>query len=91
MPVFPLLVIEHEHQSRYCQKVKKVDADGKSHQKAYEHDPAVRIRLIRLIIPFGHRPEHKGCHKRGHGIHFALHCREPESVAEAVCKGSHSG
>ena len=64
MAVLPLLVIEHEDQSRYGKEVQKVDADGKSHQKAYEHYPAVGVWPVCLLIPLCHGPEYKSCHQR---------------------------
>ena len=60
MAVFPLLVIIHEHEGRNSKKIEEVDTDRKTHEEGDEHDPSVRIRLVRLLIPFRHGPEYKG-------------------------------
>ena len=61
--VLSLLVVEHEHQSRDCKKVQKVDSDRKAHQEADKHDPTVCIWSVCLIIPLGHAPEYKSSNK----------------------------
>ena len=87
--VLALLVIVHEHEGRYGKEVQQVDADGKSHDERNQDYPSVRIRRVGLFVPFRHRPEHEGGHKRGHGVYLSFHCGEPECVAECVCEGSH--
>ena len=82
------LVINQEDDRRYSQQVEQVYADRKTHQEADEHQPAVGVRLVGLLLPFERRPEHDGGKERGHGIDFTLYGREPERVGEAVGKGS---
>ena len=89
MTVFSLLIVEHEHQRRNGEEVQEVNSYRESHQERYEHDPSVGIRLVSLLIPLGHRPEDHGSEERRHRIYLTLDCREPECVAECVCKGSH--
>ena len=79
-------VIEHEHQRRNGQQIQKMHADGKPHQERNQHYPPVRIRSVSLLVPFRHRPEHHRGKKRRHRIDFALDCRKPESVGEAICQ-----
>ena len=86
MPVLPLLIVEHEHERRNCKQVQEVDSDGQTHQERYEHDPSVGIRLVRLLVPLDHCPEHEGCEKRRHRIDLTLYRREPECIAECVRK-----
>ena len=64
MTVLPLLIIEHEHESRNRKQVEEVDSDGKTHQERYKHDPPVCIWLVSLLVPLDHRPEHQGCEER---------------------------
>ena len=45
------------------EKVQKVDADGEAHDEGDEHDPAVGVRRISLLVPLGHSPEYEGCEK----------------------------
>ena len=86
MSVLPLLIIEHEHERRDRKQVQEMDSDGKTHKEGYKHDPSVGIRLVRLLVPLDHCPEHEGREKRRHRIDLALYRREPECVAECVCK-----
>ena len=86
MSVLPLLIIEHEYESRDCKQIEEMDSDGKTHQERNQNDPSVRIWLIRLFVPLCHRPEDKGSEERRHRIHLTLDCREPECVAECVGK-----
>ncbi len=60
MAGFPLFVEIEEDEGGDGEEVQKVHADGKAHQEADQHYPAVGIRLVRLFVPFGHRPEDQG-------------------------------
>ena len=86
--VLTLPIIIEEHEARYRQQVQQVYAYRETHQEANQHNPAVRVRLVRLFIPFGHRPEHDCRKERGHRIDLTFYCGKPECVGETVCERS---
>ena len=89
MSVFPLFVIEHEDEGRNRKEIKQMDTDRQTHQEGYEDDPPVGIRSVGLVVPLCHRPEHQRSDKGRHGVHLSFHSREPECVAECICKCAH--
>ena len=59
-------------------------ADRKPHQVGDQHDPAHRMGLVGLFLPFEHEPHHQGGEHRREGIYFAFDGREPEGVGEGI-------
>ena len=86
--VLTLPIIIEEHEARYRQQVQQVYAYRETHQETNQHNPAVRVRLVRLFVPLRHCPEHDCRKERGHRIDFAFYRGEPECVGEAVCERS---
>ena len=64
MPVSPFTIVEHEDKSRNRKEIQQMHPYRKSHQERYEDNPSVGIRRIRLLVPFGHRPEDDGGEQR---------------------------
>ena len=79
-----LAVVVHEHEGRDGKEVQQVYADAQAHQEGDEHNPAVGVGFIGLLVPPAHGPEDQGREEGRHGIHFSLHGAEPEGVGEAV-------
>ena len=61
MAILTLLVIIQEHKGRDREKVEQVDTYREAHKEGDQHDPSVCIRLVSLLVPLDHGPEHKGC------------------------------
>ena len=59
-------------------------SDGKSYHVCNEHEPAVAVRFVGMILPFEDKPEHDCGESRGVSINLPLDSREPECVAECV-------
>ena len=78
------LEIDHIHYGRYGQQVEQVHSDGNTHQETHQHQPAQRMRVVGLLLPFQDGPEHHRRKERRHGVNLALNCREPIGVAEGV-------
>ena len=64
-------------------------ADGEARHIHDEHQPAVAVRLVGMLLPLQDEPEHHGGEGRGVGIDLALDSREPEGVAEGIDQGAH--
>ena len=88
-PVLVLPIVVHKHKRRNGQEVQEVDTYREAHQKRYQYYPAVRVGLVRLLIPLAHRPENESREQRGHSVNLAFNRREPEGVGEAVRKGAY--
>ncbi len=56
------LVVINQHNGGYTEKVEQVDADGKPRHIHDEHQPAVAVRLVGVVLPLQDEPKH--------------HCRE---------------
>ena len=84
-----LAVVVHEHEGRDGKEVQQVYADAQAHQEGDEHNPAVGVGFIGLLVPLAHGPEDQGREEGRHGIHFSLHGAEPEGVGEAVSQSTH--
>ena len=81
--------IVDEYQRGNGQQVEDVHADRKPHQVGDQHDPAHRVGLVGLFLPFEHEPHHQGGEHRREGIYFAFDGREPEGVGEGIGECSH--
>ena len=88
--VFVLAVVVHEDEGRDGEEVEQVYADAEAHQEGDEHNPAVGVRLIGLLVPLAHSPENEGREEGRHGINLALHRAEPERIGEAISQSSNS-
>ena len=78
------LIIIYQGDGGQAEQVEQVHADAKSREVENKHEPAVRVGLIGVVLPFQNQPEHQGGEHRGVGINFALDGREPERVAPRV-------
>ena len=87
--ILPAAVVEHEHQRGDGQQVQEVHSNAEAHKESYQHYPAARMRLVSVVVPHGHGPEHKGSEERGHRIDFTLDRGEPECVGEAIYEGTY--
>ena len=84
-------VVIYQHDGRQTKQVEQVHANGKSCHVHDEHQPAVAVRLVGVLVPLEYQPEHHGGKGRGVGIYLALYGTEPEGVAEGVYQGTHQG
>ncbi len=71
--VFTFAIVIHEDDGRDGQQVQQVHADGQAHQEGDEHDPAVGIPFVGLVVPPGDGPEHQGGEQGGHGIDLTFY------------------
>ena len=87
--ILAFAVVIHEDDGRDGQQVQQVHADGQAHQEGDEHDPAVGIPFVGLVVPAGDGPEHQGGEQGRHGVNLSFNGREPERVGEAVGEGAY--
>ena len=79
-----LLVVVDQHNGGQAEEVEEVDTDGESGEVEDEHQPAVGMGGVGIVLPLEDEPEHQGGEHRGVGIDFAFHGRKPERVAPRV-------
>src|SRR5574344_1175760 len=53
-----LAVVIYQHDGRQTQQVEQVDTNGQTRHIHDEHQPAVAVRLVCMVIPFHNQPEH---------------------------------
>ena len=79
-------VVPNEYDGRQAEQVEQVNADAQAGDVGYEHQIAVALRFVGMLLPLQDEPEHQRREERRECIDLAFDCREPERVAETVDK-----